>query len=136
MAKNYMNWNEIKRGDILFMRLGEHEGKGSEQNGNRLFIVVQNNTGNRFSPNIIAVALTGSPTKSNIPTHQELLKNRDIEFDPNFDHNTLNIYDSSLILCEQIRTLSKERIIMKVGRVNKPAMERINRSLAISVGLL
>lgn len=53
-------------GEVYYMQF---HGRGSEQNGRRPGIVLQNNMGNKFSPNIIAVPLTSKYKKRNQPTH-------------------------------------------------------------------
>lgn len=57
----------IKRGDIYYADLGN--GRGSEQGGERPVLVIQNNTGNKYSPTVIVAAITSSNGKKSIPTH-------------------------------------------------------------------
>lgn len=97
---------------------------GSEQAGLRPAVVVQNETGNTFSPTTIVCPIT-SKTKSNIKTHVEIKANDgDIKLD-------------SIILCEQIRVVDKQRLKRKLGEIkNKEIIEEINKKLMISLGVL
>jgi len=77
------------------MRFG---GSGSEQNGWRPGLVFQNNTGNRFSPNIIALPLTSSLKKASQPTHVLL------------PSEETGLPKDSMVLCENPERMSKEKL--------------------------
>ena len=48
-------------------------GVGSEQNGYRPVVIIQNNVGNKFSPTTIVAAIsTQIKTKAKLPTHYYL----------------------------------------------------------------
>ena len=79
---------QVHRGDIYYADLSPVV--GSEQGGVRPVLIVQNDVGNRFSPTVIAAAITSQQTKANLPTHI-----------------TLNAVDSglardSIVLLEQV----------------------------------
>lgn len=57
----------VKRGDIYYADLSPVV--GSEQGGIRPVLIVQNDVGNRFSPTVIAAAITSQKYKTNLPTH-------------------------------------------------------------------
>ena len=57
----------IRRGDIYYADLSPVV--GSEQGGVRPVLIIQNNVGNRFSPTVIAAAITSQNSKANLPTH-------------------------------------------------------------------
>ena len=57
----------IHRGDIYYADLSPVV--GSEQGGVRPVLIVQNDVGNRFSPTVIAAAITSQKAKANLPTH-------------------------------------------------------------------
>ena len=99
----------VKRGEIYYANLSPVI--GSEQDGIRPVLVVQNNIGNKYSPTIIVVAIT-SKLKNNLPTHVK------------FDGEKYGLEKESVILVEQIRTLDKSRLIKKVGMVDEKIMER------------
>ena len=98
----------IKRGDIYYADLSPVV--GSEQGGIRPVLIVQNNVGNRYSPTVIAAAITSQINKAKMPTH-------------------------SIILTEQIRTLDKRRLREKMGSLDEKAMRHVDEALAVSFGL-
>lgn len=111
---------KIKRGDIYYADLAPRV--GSEQDGIRPVLVIQNNTGNQNSPTVIVAAIT-SQKKVTQPTHISLT---DIS----------NLKAESIVLLEQIRTIDKQRLSGYIGTLNKTVMLKVNRALAVSVGLL
>lgn len=119
--------NIIKRGDIVYCSL-EEVGEGSEQAGRRPAIVVQNDTGNKYSSTTIVVFLT-SKNKTVLPTHVDLVCGRDYKLLQKSD------YSKNIALCEQVRTISKSRIIHKLGTVTPTTMKKIDKALLISQGI-
>ena len=103
---------DYKRGEIYFAALGE-DGIGSEQNGTRPVLIVQNNIGNKFSPTVIVVCITSKVLKTQIPTHVK--------------------WEESLILCEQIKTIDKTRLMDKLANLPPTMMEKVNRALRLSI---
>lgn len=82
-------------GDVYLMRFG---GSGSEQSGLRPGIVFQNNIGNAYSPNIIALPLTSQIKKANQPTHVVL------------PAKETGLRKDSMVLCENPERMSKDRL--------------------------
>lgn len=113
---------DIKRGDIFYADLSPVV--GSEQGGVRPVLIVQNNMGNKFSPTVIVAAITSQQTKTKLPTHI-LLNTKDS-----------GLPKHSVVLLEQIRTLDKKRLKEKTGCIDRFSMNRINRALSVSFGLL
>lgn len=111
-----------KRGEIYEADLGV--GDGSEQAGIRPVLIIQNNVGNHYSPTVICVPLT-SKSKKDMPTHYTVKK----------DNYFFLTYDS-IVLCEQIKTISKKRLSHKIGTLSKEDMQGIDRRLGISISLL
>ena len=111
---------QIKRGDIYYINFS---GSGSEQSGHRPAIVVQNDVGNKYSPTLIVVPLT-SRHKKNLPTHQEFYPDKDGKFPV-----------ASTALCEQLITVDKSRLGNYIGFLNKKAMDRLDKSLLVSLHL-
>lgn len=111
----------IMRGDIYYAYL--KRGIGSEQRGNRPVLVIQNNVGNWFSPTVIVAALTGKINGKNpLPTHYVL--------------NSLNHLEMLfMVLAEQIVTIYKNRLIKYIGNIGVSEMEKVDKVLAISIGL-
>ena len=60
----------VKRGDIYYADLSPVV--GSEQGGIRPVLVIQNDIGNKYSPTVIAAAITSQINKAKMPTHIEL----------------------------------------------------------------
>ena len=113
--------NSIKRGDIFYADLSPVI--GSEQGGLRPVLIVQNDVGNKYSPTVIAAAITSRMTKSKLPTHIDVLG----------EH--VGLSKDSVILLEQIRTLDKKRLKEKMGCLDGNAMHRVDKALSVSFGL-
>jgi mRNA interferase MazF len=111
----------IKRGDIYYADLSPVV--GSEQGGIRPVLIVQNDTGNKYSPTVIAAAITSQINKAKLPTHIEI------------SAQEYGLMKDSVILLEQIRTIDKQRLREKIGHLDDELMERVNDALSISFGL-
>ena len=112
----------IKRGELYFADLSPVV--GSEQGGIRPVLVIQNDIGNKFSPTIIAAAITSKINKAKLPTHIELPAS---EYGLEMD---------SVILLEQIRTLDKTRLKQKIGELSEYKMNQVNRAVMLSLGVI
>ena len=110
----------IKRGEMYYADLSPVV--GSEQGGVRPVLVVQNDVGNKYSPTIIAAAITSQINKAKLPTHIEL--NADV----------FGLQKDSVVLLEQIRTIDKMRLKERIGEVPMDLMDKINKALLISLG--
>ena len=106
-----MNSRQPKIGEIYYMRFGS--GSGSEQEGWRPGVVFQNNIGNRYSPNIVALPLTSRLKKADQPTHVVLLASE------------TGLPRDSMVLCENPECMSKERIGDYITTVPEESMARI-----------
>lgn len=111
----------VHRGDIYYADLSPVV--GSEQGGVRPVLIIQNDVGNKFSPTVIAAAITSQRDKTNLPTHIEV------------DAQGSGLIKDSVVLLEQVRTLDKHRLREKMGRLDKNSMSRVNQALSISFGL-
>ena len=111
----------IKRGDIYYADLSPVV--GSEQGGLRPVLIVQNDVGNRFSPTVIAAAITSQTGKARLPTHIAI------------DATGGGLQKNSIVLLEQIRTLDKRRLKDKRGHLDDGEMQRINGAISVSFGL-
>lgn len=111
----------VQRGEVYFADLSPVV--GSEQGGIRPVLVIQNDIGNRFSPTVIVAAITAQIQKAKLPTHVEL---------PAKEHG---LERDSVILLEQIRTLDKQRLTDKITVLDEETMNKVDRSLEISLGL-
>lgn len=111
----------VKRGEIYYADLSPVV--GSEQGGVRPVLVVQNDVGNKYSPTVIAAAITSKINKAKMPTHIEI----------SADEYGLN--KDSVILLEQIRTIDKRRLREKIGKLDFDMMKHVDRALFISFGI-
>jgi mRNA interferase MazF len=111
----------IKRGEIYYADLSPVI--GSEQGGVRPVLIVQNDIGNKYSPTVIAAAITSQINKAKLPTHIEISA---LEY---------GLQKDSVILLEQIRTIDKKRLREKIGHLDDELMDRVNEALSISFGL-
>ena len=111
----------VRRGDIYYADLSPVV--GSEQGGVRPVLIVQNDTGNRHSPTVIAAAITSQLGKAKLPTHTALAAQGS------------GLPRDSVILLEQIRTLDKKRLRERMGRVDGAVMEKVDAAIAVSFGL-
>lgn len=111
----------IKRGEIYYADLSPVI--GSEQGGIRPVLIVQNDVGNKYSPTVIAAAITSQRFKTNLPTHISV----------NADNCGLS--KNSIVLLEQVRTLDKQRLKERTGTLGNGDMSRIDRALSVSFGL-
>ena len=110
----------IKRGELYYADLSPVV--GSEQGGIRPILIVQNDTGNKYSPTVIAAAVTSQLSKAKLPTHIEVSEQES------------GLTKSSVILLEQNRTLDKRRLKERIGELSPIKMQKVNSALLISLG--
>ncbi len=111
----------VKRGDIFYADLSPVV--GSEQGGVRPVLIIQNDIGNRYSPTVIAAAITSQQEKSRLPTHIKI------------GAEGCGLSKDSVILLEQVRTIDKQRLKEKMGTLDNPSMDMVDRALTVSFGL-
>lgn len=114
----------VKRGDIFDADLGVSDNAGSEQQGKRPVVIIQNDIGNTYSPTVIVAAVTSKISKEkkkSLPVHVELVNGF--------------LEKKSIVLLEQIRTLDKSKLRFKIGQLDYLELEELNRALKVSVGL-
>ncbi len=111
----------VKRGDIYYADLSPVI--GSEQGGVRPVLIIQNDVGNKYSPTVIAAAITSQINKAKLPTHIEI------------SAEEYGLTKDSVILLEQIRTIDKRRLREKIGHLDETLMEQVNEAINISFGL-
>ena len=110
----------VKRGDIFYADLSPVV--GSEQGGVRPVLVIQNDVGNRYSPTVIVLAVTGQLNKAKLPTHVSVAAQGN------------GLQKDSVVLAEQIRTLDKRRLKERIGCLTPEQMEQVSEALKISLG--
>lgn len=111
----------VRRGDIFYADLSPVV--GSEQGGTRPVLIVQNDTGNKHSPTVIAAAITSQTGKARLPTHI------------NIAGGSVGLSKDSVILLEQIRTIDKRRLREHMGRLDDDHMQLVDTAIAVSFGL-
>ena len=111
----------VKRGDIYYADLSPVV--GSEQGGMRPVLIVQNDTGNKHSPTVIAAAITSQTGKARLPTHIEL------------NAQSVGLSRDSVILLAQIRTIDKSRLRERMGKLDENTMTKVDNAIAVSFGL-
>ena len=110
---------KVLRGDIYHADL--RPAVGSEQDGIRPVLIVQNNMGNQYSPTVIAAAITSRQTKASIPTHVLV-------------GNVPGLFPDSTIMLEQLRTLDKSRLLEYIGTADRETMRQVDEAFSVSVG--
>ncbi len=116
MERTYM------RGDIYYADL--QKGVGSEQEGYRPVVIIQNNVGNKYSPTVIVAAITSkADVKPRLPTHYYLNGEDGLEL-------------PSIILLEQLRTIDKRRLDGYIGHLSKEHIAGMDHALAVSIDLI
>ena len=111
----------VKRGDIYYADLSPVV--GSEQGGMRPVLIIQNDVGNKYSPTVIAAAITSRMGKTKLPTHIDIYAAR------------AGLARDSVVLLEQVRTLDKRRLKEKMGHLDDNMMTAVNNAIAVSFGL-
>ncbi len=110
----------FRRGDIYLANLNPFT--GSEQGGKRPVLVLQNNEGNYFSETLIIAPLTTKVKKMDMPTHCYIAECRALEA-------------PSVVMLEQIRTISKLRISKYLGKLDKKQMDMVADAAMTSLGI-
>lgn len=110
------------RGDMYYADLGK--GIGSEQEGYRPVVIIQNNVGNKHSPTVIIASITSKrEAKAKLPTHYLIEAEDSLEL-------------PSIVLFEQLRTIDKRRLGSFISHLSEKHIQSINHALAVSVGLI
>ncbi len=112
----------VKRGDIYYADLSPVV--GSEQGGLRPVLIVQNDIGNKYSPTVIAAAITSRKYKNSMPTHISVRA------------TCSGLQKDSIVLLEQVRTIDKQRLKERMGNLTDSDMNKINHALSVSFGLV
>ena len=112
---------DVKRGEIYYADLSPVV--GSEQGGVRPVLIVQNDVGNKYSPTVIAAAITSQQDKSNLPTHI------------NLSAAGCGLSKDSIVLLEQVRTIDKTRLKERMGTLDNRSMNMVDKAISVSFGL-
>lgn len=109
-----------KRGQSFWADLGT-DNRGSEQNGFRPVVIIQNNVGNKFSPTVIVAIISSQINKAKLPTHV-ILKKSEFSW----------LEKDSFIALEQVKTIDKSRLKDFIGEINE---DKFNDAIEVSLGL-
>lgn len=112
---------QVRRGDIFYADLSPVV--GSEQGGLRPVLIVQNDVGNRYSPTVIAAAITSKLGKTRLPTHIDVTADK------------VGLQRDSVVLLEQVRTIDKTRLKEKMGHLDDDSMHAVDDAISVSLGL-
>ncbi len=113
---------QIRRGDMFYADLSPVV--GSEQGGIRPVLIIQNDLGNKYSPTVIAAAITSKMSKNKLPTHIEI------------NSKKCGLKSDSIVLTEQIRTIDKSRLKERIGHIDDiEVIDKVNNALGVSFGL-
>lgn len=114
----------FKRGDIYYTNLGPATDRCTC--GVRPVVIVSNDTANAYSPTVTVIPMTSLMKKRNQPTHV-ILRRKDAS----------GLTRPSMVLCEQVRSIDKEKLGMRVGRIiSQDAMEEIAHALQVQIGII
>ena len=105
---------DIQKGEVYYAMLDPVI--GSEQDGKRPVVVVQNNLANKHSPTVIIAPITSVIKKSYIPTHIIIYKKK-------------NQKKNSTVLVEQIRVIDKSRITAYLGKLTDIQLRKVDKAL-------
>lgn len=105
----------IRRGDVVLVDLRGR--KGSEQQGIRPCVVIQNDVGNKNANTTIVAPLT-TTNRNNLPTHV-----------------VVNVEEESIVVCEQLVTVDGKRLMSKLDRLTDEEMKNIDKAILISLGV-
>lgn len=109
----------MKRGDVYCANLNPVF--GSEQGGCRPVVIIQNDTGNKFSGTTIVAPMT-SRVKPRLPIHVPVSEDD-------------NLHPKTVILLEQIRAIDKKRLEKFYGSLSERTMKKVDAALGISIAL-
>lgn len=111
---------QCKRGEVYFADLNPVRGR--EQGGRRPVLIVQNDIGNRHSPVTIVAAITSSVAERPYPTEVRLRAGEG------------GLPKDSAVLLNQIKTIDRERLEQRLGRLDAATMRQVDEAIKISLG--
>ena len=101
------------KGSVWIVKLPTVENGTHLTTKTRPCIIVSNDTGNYYSPNVMVVPCTSSENKPNLPTHYEVMLND----------------TKSTALTEEIRTVPKTVCLSYAGTLNETEIKELNSCL-------
>jgi mRNA interferase MazF len=113
---------DLKRGDVV--RVNLNPAVGSETGKVRPCVIIQNDVGNTYSPVTIVAVIT---------SRKSLSKTYPVDVWVGKEQGGLDV--PSIVLCDQIRTVDKRRIIKRLGHFSDSIMKDVDQALKISLAL-
>lgn len=110
---------EPKRGEIWWAHMGGNQ--GHEQGGLRPVLIIQNDTGNLYSPTVIIATISHAKRKD-LPIHVPVDRSYKMPKD-------------SVIMLEQLRTIDKSRLKNCSTQLTREDMQQVDQALIVSLGL-
>lgn len=116
----------MKKGEIYYVNFGDRKDNiGSEQDGVRPALIIQNDIGNKYSPTTICAVITSQKMSKKMPTHVKIE-----------DYKSVGLHKKSVILLEQVKTIDKKRIIGgRLGILQNDLMLEVDKAIKISLGV-
>lgn len=111
----------VNRGDIWLVDLNPV--RGSEQRGVRPCMVISNDVTNQYAPTVCAIPFTSNLTGRRFPINVVLTR------------DDTGLKADSLLLCGQLRTVAKERLLRRLSSVSAERMPDIEKALKVYLGL-
>lgn len=112
----------MKRGEVYDARLDPVE--GSEQGGTRPVIIVSRDAINAYSPVVLAVPCTTYQTGKRVYLTQVLIQALEG-----------GLTNDSIAMADQVRILSKSRLLRLRGTLSNEIMTQLNQALLIALDL-
>lgn len=111
-----------KRGEIYLVNFDPTI--GSEIKKTRPALIIQNDVSNEHSPIIIVAAITSKYDEKLYPTEVSITKNEG------------GLSQDSVILLNQIRSIDKQRLVKRIGKLDERKIKKIDLAIKISLGLI
>ena len=108
----------VFKGQIYLAHL---KGIGSEQQGKRPVVILQNNTGNKHSPTTIIAPITTADRRRMLPVHVPVRNNQ--------------LFQGSMVLLEQIQVMDKSRLGKHLCDLNETELANVDKAIRISFAL-
>jgi mRNA interferase MazF len=110
------------RGDLFMANL--EPAQGSEQGGTRPVVVVSRDALNQFSPVVVVCSITNAANKKKFyPSHVRVAA------------GSGGLTLESVVICEQVRAISKTRLRRQIGKFDGRVMASIDAALKIALDL-
>jgi len=111
-----------RRGEVFLVNFDPTV--GAEIKKTRPALILQNDIANRHSPITIVAAITSSFEDRLYPT-EVLVRAREG-----------GLSSDSVVLLNQLRSLDRQRLVRRIGRVTRRTMDAVDRALMLSLGLV